>query len=210
MTWITIRRLPWTLLIIAGFWPALVSERVQAAPSATISSCSITPLSGGPGTLVHAELNQWLGSGGPVAVGFAVPKTPAELQGRAFAHNDPSSLKPLDRPLAFLPATNNGQAATTFKLPARLSSGQPIPTQNLYLVCLVAGQVDMGEGWGSLAFTFHPDSLPATGQPLLGLWLTLMFSGGVFAIAGGYLVRRGAGGSRPGTQSAAAVRPRAA
>ncbi|MDQ2808051.1 MAG: hypothetical protein M3Z04_14240, partial [Chloroflexota bacterium] len=91
------------------------------------------------------------------------------------------------------PATSNGHAETTFQLPAHLSSGQPIPTSDLYLVCLVAGQVDMGEGWGSLAFRFMPSDLPATGHALLGFWLTLMASGGVFVIAGSHLVRRKAG-----------------
>ena len=188
---IRLQRLRWALLVLGMLLPGVVAFQVQAAPSTTVAACDITPRTGGPGTVVHADLFQWSDTK-PVAVGFAVPKTPAELQGRSFVADDPELLKPLDKPLAVMPAPINGPAETTFKIPARLSSGQPVPQANLYLVCIVNGKVDMGAGWGSLAFSFIPGNLPATGHAPVGLWLTLILSALVFLIAGIQLSRQGA------------------
>ncbi len=194
---INIRPLLWATLIIVELWSALISRPVQAAPSATVSSCTITAQSGGPGTLVHVEVSQWFNSEQPVAVGFAVPKTAAELQGQPFIPHYSGSLKLLDKPLASLPATNSqGHAETTFKLPAQLPSGQPIPTQNLYLVCLRNGQVDTGQDWDILAFTFTPSTLPPTGQPTQNLWLTILLSGCFLVIAGRQIAYRNAGAGK--------------
>src|SRR6266446_6670164 len=63
------------LLVVGLIFSALVASTVQAAPVATVPDCSFTPAQGGPGTLVHAQLDQWYSST-PVEVGFAVPITP--------------------------------------------------------------------------------------------------------------------------------------
>jgi len=63
------------------------------------------------------------------------------------------------------------------------------------------GQVDTGQDWDILAFTFIPSPLPATGYGLLGWWLTLMLSGGVCVIAGSRIVRQQAGAVRGATRA---------
>ncbi len=119
-----------------------------------------------------------------IEVGFAVPITPNGLQGEAL-DPDPATLKPLDHPLAAMQPVN-GQAETTFRVPAKLSSGKPMPSGRLYLVCMENGHISMGEGAGPALFTFTTSSLPLAGQPLRSpwLWLPLAMIGTALIIVG--------------------------
>jgi hypothetical protein len=169
------------LLVVGLIFPALAICTVQAAPLATVSDCSFAPTQGGPGTLVHAYLSQWY-STSPVEVGFAVPITPNEPQGGVLDPNS-TTLKPLDRSLATM-QTSNGYAETTFRIPAKLSSGKPMPLQSLYLVCMENGQISMGEGAGPALFSFTTGNMPAAGQPLWTPWLPLVMIGMALIIVG--------------------------
>lgn len=178
------------LLVVGLLFPALVVftvHAVHAAPLATVPSCSFTPTQGGPGTLVHAQLNQWYSSSA-VEVGFAVPITPNEQLGETIQPLE-SKLKPLDRPLATMQPIQ-GQTETTFRVPAKLSSGKPMPLRSLYLVCMENGQISMGGGGGPALFTFTLGNLPVAGQPLWIPWLPLALVGSALIIAG-VCLRRG-------------------
>ena len=172
------------LVVIGLVLSAVLICTGQAAPLATVSDCSFAPTQGGPGTLVHAELDQWYSSS-VVEVGFAVPITPGVSLGETF----PSSrnLKLIEYPLASM-QTVDARAETTFRIPARLSSGSPLPTRNLYLVCVVNGQIEMGGGAGPALFTFVASSLPVTGQSVWMSWVALAMVG-VALIIGGIRLR---------------------
>jgi hypothetical protein len=176
--------------VIAVACAALVVCTVRASPVVTVPSCSFTPTQGGPGTLIHARISQWYFSSQAVEVGFAMPKTASELQGKQLAPDQPGALKPLDRPLASMQPVG-GFADTTFRVPARLSSGKPMPQQGLYLACMMGGQIEMGGGGGPELFTFTTNSLPAAGRAFWPLGLEPVLSAiGVALVIVGFRLRR--------------------
>lgn len=174
------------LLVVGLVLSTMVVCTVEAAPLATVPRCSFSPTQGGPGTIVHAQLDQWF-STSPVDVGFAVPITPDESLGAAF----PSSrtLEPIEYPLASMQPID-GQAETTFRIPANLSSGKPVPVRNLYLVCMENNQISMGGGAGPALFTFTISNLPVTGHTLWTPAVPLAMLGIILVVAGLYIRRR--------------------
>ncbi|HST03116.1 MAG TPA: hypothetical protein VLQ48_00085 [Chloroflexia bacterium] len=174
------------LLLLGLMISALLSYTGQAAPLATVSRCNFTPTQGGPGTLVHVQLDQWYSSS-VTEVGFAVPITPGASLGETF----PSSrnLKLIDYPLASM-ETVDGHGEATFRIPSKLSSGGPLPRENLYLVCVENDQISMGGGAGPALFTFTAGSLPITGQSTWVLWVLLAVIGVALIIGGVRLWQR--------------------
>ncbi len=186
------------LLLIAVVFFARMVGAAQAAPLATTSDCTFTPTQGGSATLIHAQIDQWFSSA-VVSVGFAVPKPVGELQGAHRAADDPQALQPLTPPLATM-QPRNGHAEATFRVPTNLSAGKQLPGRSLYLVCMVNGQIMMGDGAGPALFTLTPSRLPVTGLSLVPVWLPFAMSGIILLIAGGRLKRRsrcGCGGISP-------------
>ena len=146
-------------LALAALLLSWHSGPVHAAPTATESTCSFSPGRGGPGTLVHVYVRQWFGATS-LEFGFAVPRTSGA---HAAAIHDPESLAPLDPPLALVPLTI-GSGDATFVMPARLSTGAPIPQHDLYLMCRSNGQV-AGDAIGEARpFSFIPAALPTAGR----------------------------------------------
>jgi hypothetical protein len=169
----------------------MMAYTVEAAPLATVPRCSFSPTEGGSGTIVHVQLDQWF-SKSPVDVGFAVPITPGESLGAIFP--DSRNLKPIEYPLASMQPID-GQAETTFRIPANLSSGKPVPVRNLYLVCMENNQISMGGGAGPALFKFTISNLPVTGHTLWTLNVPLAMLGTILIVAGLYIGRRLPGSS---------------
>jgi len=174
-------RAVWLVMAIAI--AALLADPVQAAPTATISTCTFTPTEGGPGTLVHAAIDQWFAPSPVVGVSFAVPTLPRAPAGTRVTFDPSGVLKLLGPPLTVMRPIN-GHAETTFRVPARLPLGQSLPLHDLYLVCTEGGTVDMGAGGDPVLFTFRTTNLPVTGQPLWPLYLPLLMSGIALMIGG--------------------------
>lgn len=168
------RRLLVLIFLILGF---LVGNPRLAA--ATVSSFTITPTTGGSGTVVQLTstelydphpLNVWL----VLALDTAGP-------GGAITKS-----QPLMKLGATRPDPVAGHAQATVVIPVRLPDGRLLTQQQLGIMLTTANDDPVPE-LGVKAFTFVPRDLPVTGAPMSLLWLLLLGAGS--CLIGGLGVR---------------------